>query len=271
MTFHNIKNTTVNMLNETSFFEFFKKEDIYCIYISGSLLEGFGNKESDIDVFIICKSIFDQKTIENYIAQNYLMDFQVRPDKFIITFRYNNWDFDMEVHNLKNITEFNNMIKNKNAHYMDKRYDFLHRLKYGLPIVNENNFFSLKEQVNYNLFNKLPSIHLEDYYAIKSKDIKGAFEEEAFSTSLFMALDLLENCLNAYLSLYGETNPSKKWLLKKINRFQTNSSNSSIDLKDIIRQSYSNIDFYDENNLKIKTIEVLKICQKLNDKIMEVK
>ncbi|MGZ7244287.1 hypothetical protein ACXWOQ_09350, partial [Streptococcus pyogenes] len=86
-------------------------------------------------------------------------------------------------------------------------------------------------------------------------DIQGAFEEGAYDTSLYMALSLLEVCISSYLSLFGETNPNTKWLVKKIHRLEkTNQLN--ISLSESMAISYNQIDFSDKQSLKAKTIIV---------------
>lgn len=123
--------------------------------------------------------------------------------------------------------------------------------------------------MDYQKFNILPAKVNSNFYSVRVTDIMGAYEEQNFDTSFKMSLSLLESCMTAYLALKGETNPSPKWLMKKIDRYSLCKDTKEIDIYEMLSQAYEGIEFGNFDVMKDKTIKTLKCCQLLNFKCEE--
>lgn len=258
-----IKKTIYNFFEKTNFYRYFDNDDSYTIYIAGSIMEGFGNEKSDVDIFVLYKSTDLKEKTQRYFEVNKGFNIFNKNNKVIITSAFENTDLDIEFYEIDYVKEFITQLDNSVANYNDERYDLFHRLKYGVPLINEKNFNSLQKSVNFEKFNKLPAQMTKDYYAVKTKDIQGAYQEEMYDTSYYMAMDLLENCVNVFLAIHGETNPNRKWMFKKINRYNKQYANK-LDLIGCMYSAYKNVNLLEKNSMKHKTLDVMKTCQKIN-------
>ncbi|QHW35911.1 hypothetical protein GZH82_00185 [Staphylococcus ursi] len=247
--------------------EFLNNENVSTVFISGSLLEGFGNENSDIDIFVILKNSHFLKEFINRVKKNELINIIERRNKTIITATYEERNFDIEILESGYITEYIQQVNVLNAYAADERYDLLHRMKYGKVIYNEENFYKIFESINQNKFRRIHTQTLNTYYAVKMHDIHGAFKEKEFVTGYFMGIDLLNLCIDAYLSIRGETNPSSKWRLKKINRYDMNKKHNDLDIKDFIYDVYKGLDLRNDLIMKKKLKNVITLCQKINTEI----
>lgn len=258
----NAKELSENLFLDFNIYEEFNKFNIHTVFVAGSIFENFGNSKSDIDVFIIVKK-FDDTVLENFVMKNSDFSLFKRKHKRMLTVTYKSVDYDIELHEKDSIYDYANLINIGKGTKDDSYYDFFHRLKFAQPLSGTEFFEELKSSIDYNKYNLIVPLSLQMYYSIRVTDIQGAFEEGAYDTSLYMALSLLEMCITSYLSLFGETNPNTKWLIKMIKRAESNSE-LNLRLSDSMKLAYKQIDFSDSSSLKEKTIVVLKECQKIN-------
>lgn len=112
------------------------------VYVSGSMVEGFGNPYSDLDLFVI------KKKIDSVEAQFQYEDFRIQ----IVTLGNNR--FDVEYHPYHKVEEKIRMAKtfdpadlNSLERLTVKRIDFLHRLRVSHPLYNETNWAGLVSQI----------------------------------------------------------------------------------------------------------------------------
>ncbi|EEO6565995.1 hypothetical protein G6H54_002184 [Listeria monocytogenes] len=238
-------------------------------FVAGSLVEGFGNEKSDVDVFIICQSLPVNQEVQKF--------FDIYPDSnvfynnknVVLTFTYENMDFDVEFHL---VSEVEKAIKRNNLKEIkssDAYVDFLHRLKWSFFLNGEENYKAIKESVNYDCFSDIPVRYLSMIYSIKTTDIMGAYREKDFKTAFFMSWFLLEYCIDAYLSLFGETNPNNKWRVKKIDRLEMQSEYRGINLSGIMENTFSNLELDNDLMLEKRTREVMRNCQIINNSIQK--
>lgn len=257
---------SLEVISKTDLYSYLPEDKIYTIYAAGSLLEGFGNSKSDIDLFVVANNIDVDYLCREYPRANQNMTCLKRANVSVFNINYLGTDLDIEVYEESYLSEYIRQLNEGIATSHDSRFDLFHRLKFAVPLFKDDNFWELKSKINYELFNFLPAKSLSLYYPVKSKDIQGAYEEKAYETSFYMALRLLEDCISAYLAMQGETNPNTKWLMKKINRYEKHTQ-SNLNIKAIHNMAYSNIDLNDPAALKMKTLNIMKECQKFNTQI----
>lgn len=259
-----VKKVSNELIENDEIQELMNFSQCQCVYVAGSIMEGFGNEKSDIDLFFIGKGLPTKSIIRKII--NLFKGYNVfySKEKIVITAKYKEIDFDLEFHMERDVLEYIDSINKKTAKKKDSFIDFIHRLKFAESIYNTPYFDSLYKKIDFNLYNDIFPRSISLFYAIKSTDVEGAYREKDYQTSFFMAWSLLEDCIDSYLALYGETNPNSKWRIKKINRFMKENT-QGIDLISIIQNTFTDFDINDENILKQKTIFILKKCQYINN------
>lgn len=258
---------TEEVLKKYKFFDNFEKCSIITAYASGSIFEGFGNENSDIDIFVIVDKLPEENMFEDFNEKNPNSMFFNKNNYIIITFRVEGLAFDVEFHTKKNIEDY---ITNVNENtkeirsYTNIEYDVLHRIKYGVSLYNRERFEAMRKGIKYNNFNSIIPNCYSDYTSGDLLDVKGAFYNKDYATAYYMSSNLLFQTINAYLALHGETNPKMKWIFKKIERYEKENIEKDIDLKLILDKNYKSIDIYNNDSLIRAIQDNLSSFQKLN-------
>lgn len=243
-----------------------KKEST--IFLSGSIFEGFGNKKSDIDVFIIYKSKMPKPS---YIPTEKKV-FHNDGDTNIFNFIYNDKRYDIEYWSysdvIKAINQANSGMKDNVFYYNIplKNYDFLHRMRYGESIVNKEIFTELKEKINIKKLMWLRSYKLSEHYSNLLEDIEGTFESQDFGSCSVMLSILLRISIQAFLSIHGETNPKEKWLYRMLLRFSEKHGRETLDKYKFFNKEISNMD---SNSFEATMESILNYTQKLNSEVQD--
>jgi len=195
------------------------------VYISGSLIEGYGNSSSDVDIFVIS----DVEPIGENI---------IKKDKFTIDIRFEGKrrvDFeywrpqyvDEIAQKLKKITPGKDFVAEKLSPVEEL---FIHRIKIGQVIQNKLDFEKLKNKFDLNLFSRYllqQSIHRIDG-AIE--DLVGLLDDGDLDTAIFRAVSIVGLSVDAWCFYRGRTNPLEKWRVKKLSEL-TNPSDSFVSKK----------------------------------------
>lgn len=194
------------------------------IYLTGSIMEGFGNKTSDIDGFIIFSPNLYKRSRNNFLQEQ---EISVKQGKvFIKSFNIQNIDYDFIFLSweqfIKAIDDFNKFDISRRDHALSiDRYtlDLLHRLKFAKSLINREQFEKIREKVQFEHLNAYMSIRGLGEYKDILEDLRGAFLSKDFGTAFFNARRLLDVSLTCFLATEGETNPSSKWLYRKLERY----------------------------------------------------
>ncbi|MBD3861252.1 hypothetical protein IEE86_16115 [Bacillus sp. 28A-2] len=243
-----------------------KSRENWIVYTAGSIMEGFGNENSDVDVYIIC----DLGAISNEFAGGYKEgEISIIEENTIV---YNtiigDTRYDFEYWDWKEVNKIVEKLNNFNFgtdQYKDRlsksEIDFIHRLKYGNPVINKNSFASFIKNIVFDNLGYIQVIVHSEQYDGYLEDIEGALLSNDFGTSYVISKLLLETSVTSFLSVHGETNPSRKWLYRKLERFQNNNNNEINLLK-----KYLTLDSYcfDERNIESHIETVIEFCQELN-------
>jgi len=205
----------LNYLNHINF-------DNSIVYLAGSLMEGFGNSTSDIDVYVICDEIPSVEQEEN-ITQSFLHSNQnlirnVIHENIRLDFEYWTWN------DFNNAVDLLNNLNFKTDEYIerisDDIYDLLHRIKYGKAILNLTKFEDIYNKINFdNLAHYRVTIESESYRGLL-EDLEGAYLSKDYGTAFFLSRIFLDKMMTSYLAAHGETNPNSKWLYRKALRYQ---------------------------------------------------
>lgn len=240
------------------------------VFLAGSILEGFGNATSDIDVYIICDNT-DNKVMnltnhngESIFPSEHCLTKNVTEDGVRYDFEYWNWgDFNLLISKLNNL-DF------KTSHYIDRlkseEYDLLHRLKWARPIHNEVLFDKIHTNIQFENLNFYRAVVQSEIYSGAVEDIQGACISGDFGSAFFMVRGLINIVMNGYLGIYGETNPNNKWIYRKLKKYEEGSSDKEL------MKLYLKLQTHPFHNDTVQEYirEAMQFCQKYNLKTQDL-
>lgn len=253
--------------HSSDFISRYDKTNILFSYISGSLIENYGNENSDVDIFIITKN--NEKVLFKYENPEMFLEFETHS---IHTTQIDGIRFDVEFYNIE---EFERIIKKNNAityengvlnpWLLENEYDMLHRFKVSIPLSNNDLYNQYISKINYDNFEKFNILRNLTEFGGLLDDLEGALKSNDYLTAYQMFNILFDNCIESYIASHNITNPKKKWIMKK--------------MKDLKFKEYTLIDLY----LGFKKIEIediknqtnnfvfyLNICQSLNEEVQRL-
>lgn len=179
------------------------------VYVSGSLVEGFGNPGSDIDVFVIG----DHGPVGELV---------IHKARFSITIHFlGKRRVDFESWSEAHVADLARRLSEVHLgqEFVAEKLDvveelFVHRIRIGLPLANPERFAALRRRFDFDLFRGYlvqQSIHRIDG-AIE--DLLGMLEADDRDTAIFRARDLVSLTCDAFCHQAGNTNPLPKWRLR---------------------------------------------------------
>lgn len=246
------------------------------IYVSGSLLEGFGNCKSDIDIYVIVRANemqqnFDAVTIEK---SKLVIDETGNIKMFAVSIDMAK-KYDIEFWNLEEVVKackkINDFVLDENIYVKaipNDYVDLIHRMKFGKALYKEGNFNEFISQINfYNLNLYLYKINYY-YYSSFLEDVEGAYLDKDFGTALFLAKDMSICIITSFLALMGETNPNVKWLYRKFLQFLNQNTVVSKEEKQSMFKEFYEIQgiTISSTELGTKITTILDYCQRVNSK-----
>jgi predicted nucleotidyltransferase len=200
------------------------------VYLAGSLMEGFGNSTSDIDVYVICDlipSIVPEESItQSFLQSDKNLVRNIIHEGIRLDFEYWTWE---EFNNAVNIL---NNLDFKTDQYIqrisDDDFDLLHRIKFGKPIVNKERFEKIYNEIIFeNLGYYCIAIGNEKYQGLL-EDLQGAYLSKDYGSAFFLSRLFIERMMTSYLASHGETNPNTKWLYRKALRYQETTGDTNL-------------------------------------------
>lgn len=236
------------------------------VYISGSLMEGFGNHTSDLDVYVICNEIpVDLSIKDDCSGESYLWEGKTLVRNLI----HEGVRFDFEYWTLK---DFNNAVRQlreldfkKNEHIdriSDMDFVLLHRLKYARPLLKMEEFLEFQATIPFENLGFYQGVILSERFTSFVEDIQGALLSEDLGSAFFMVRRLVELATVSYLAIHGETNPNLKWMYRKILRYQEQSG----DHKLLEKYMYFQTHLFEQSTVKEFIKKAMRFAQDLNSK-----
>lgn len=164
--------------------------------IYGSMVEGFSNKYSDLDICIVTKNTKETSFVT-------VRDIRVDIEK-------------LPLDQLKDM-----IIKAHDPHINPLALVWCHRIKTGIPVYDERGILEeLRKKINLRTIIR----NLVEFYSSRSmmllNDSSGAFESEDYETAFISARFAVEEAVMAYLSSHGIINPKKKWIYRYLLKVQ---------------------------------------------------
>lgn len=183
------------------------------VFLSGSIIEGFGNKGSDLDVYIISRE--NQNNIPRDVpfkefpfgTEYTFLGHEILISVMLIT----------ENNLIKLLSKVNTMLERKQVGSLDKKsIELYHRVYNGVAIKGMQNYQEYLGLLNIHIFSQSLHDNRTSYSENRQDDAIGALESGDIYTAFISARISLETAVEALLYLKGETNPSDKWLFRKL-------------------------------------------------------
>lgn len=191
-------------------------------YMAGSVIEGYGNEYSDIDLFILTNNRIEQLGFDDEVNIDSL---SYKSTNSVIL---NNKRFDIEVLNLDNfilkIDKINNFTFKRSNNVFNIMWfnyvDIIHKFITGVSIFGEKKHREVEKMIDKTKFYKVVSaMHLlkADGYM---EDVKGTYQINDSSTLYYVCHFMLHCLLKSYLAMRGYTNTNPKWIIHALSNFQ---------------------------------------------------
>ena len=181
------------------------------VFLSGSIVAGHANPWSDIDVFSITDraATADQQghATTNTVATHILEDRRV------------DWEFwrpatvDWIAQRLA-AHKFGSGESIAGASFIQIELIFMHRLRIGIPLVNEEGLRELQSKFDYDLLAAFLTEEAIRHLDAELEDLIGMRKGNDRDVGLWVARQVLDVSIEAYIHSTGVTDPVKKWMIK---------------------------------------------------------
>jgi hypothetical protein len=172
-------------------------------FLTGSLVEGFGNALSDLDILVIVSNESDYTVLPPENPINKRIDVEV----------IEHAEVDSAVSHLNSMD-----ISGKGfpGIMTEDELTVLHRLCIGIPFFNPEKARTIQESIDCTTLAKYITIYFQAHFRRMVEDAVGALQSEDFTTAFFNARTAFGYAVDTYLAFHGETNIRAKWRVKKL-------------------------------------------------------
>lgn len=214
-----------------------KPEPDDIVILSGTLVEGIGNKHSDIDAYVITKTL---PTTNKMGKHNYLGCHDGRVRQYYDYLENQGFGFDVEYYTPAEINEMiaevetlhalartsTKILRKKLAWSVE---DALHKFHIGECLTNSDAYARVFPS---GFWKKLSFVQYRNRIGgyPEFKDIMGSWGSGDFETSLFVTTPYLLDQAAALCHITGATNGKQKWILKNLHRLPAHLSKLGQDI-----------------------------------------
>ncbi|MBK5079929.1 MULTISPECIES: hypothetical protein [Streptococcus] len=250
------------------------------VFLAGSLIESainpefkdMGNKESDIDVFII------KRDFSNLIVDEKKSYF--KNGKITIFRRYAGMDFDIEIYSqeaidnliksIENISidesqRIRNSFKLPNSWSIRDVKSIVNRMKNSIAIQNVDSFIHICNQIDIEKFLSYQRVLLVNEIDNILPDIWGNLTETIFEVSLFVTRNMFIKFMELFLVNEGETVDREKWVVYKALVLSKKSENY-VELS----RCFEKLFLSDVTKFSVAKETIIESVNYVNDKIIEM-
>lgn len=237
------------------------------LFISGSLIEGIGNENSDLDIFILTDSEFQVVSKDSYTSEFQINSFYV----------INDIQCDVEIWKLSILEELITQINEIDFNNLDQRtfnqinvneipfmtlMSLLHRVLVGIPLNNAEKLKSYIDKLNWENYYILLQRMYVNLIDNSFDDIIGNFKSGEYPTALLLAR---QNLIKAVIVLLLSKNVSidrEKWALIKFEELVTADNELSIIYKKTINLLFEKA-LLNEESIKENIEDIISLINKI--------
>lgn len=190
--------------------------EVVTAWVSGSLVEGLGNKSSDIDIFVLVNDLSETLPATRRDA-----------DHFTLAFISDDVRYDVEYwpeHRVRFLADRLASVRLDDPEFNSNHYlsywesEFIHRLAIGLPLIHENAFTRTRELFDIRAF----SIYLFENclrrFDDAFDDTVGMLADDQLPNAALRAREVVGHATDALLYATGITNDKTKFRSAKLHR-----------------------------------------------------
>ena len=195
------------------------------VYLSGSLVAGHANPWSDIDLFAVTDR-GPTAEIQGHATTNSTASHILRGRR--VDYEY--WrpaSVEWMARRLK-AHELNSGRSIAGASFIQIEEIFMHRLRVGIPMLNPEGFAELQATFD---FDHLAAFQAEEairHLDAELEDLIGMIKGGDRDTALWVARQVLDVSVEAYIHSRGITDPVKKWTIKHLEALRHDPRRESI-------------------------------------------
>jgi hypothetical protein len=192
-----------------------KHSETAASFISGSLVEGYGNSQSDIDLFLLSELTAGTLTessmmVNQGIGIDIEWDDQVRVDT-------EHWSLDDAVTAVKKIAALD---FSHGEHYFaqvrDIELQFLHRILVGVPVTGAETVLDIRDRIDQRRLSLINATRFLSQWNSLTSDAVGATEDGQWGTAMLQSRASLGAAMDALMAARGSTNNKLKWRFVKM-------------------------------------------------------
>lgn len=183
------------------------------LYLSGSIVAGHANPWSDIDLFAITdraptsqnQGQATTNAVATHILRGRRVDYEFwRPASVEWIARR------LMAHELGSGKSI------PGASFLEIEEIFMHRLRIGIPLVNPEGFAELREMFDFELLAGFQTEEAIRHLDAELEDLVGMRKGGDRDTALWVARQVVDVTVEAYIHSRGITDPVKKWKIKHL-------------------------------------------------------
>jgi nucleotidyltransferase-like protein len=183
------------------------------VYLSGSIVAGHANPWSDIDVFAITDRAPTSET-QGHATTN-------ATASHIISGRRVDYEFwrPASVEWLSRRLRAHELGSGKpiaGASFIQIEEIFMHRLRIGIPLLHPEGFAALQEMFDFGLLAAFQAEEAIRHLDAELEDLIGMRKGGDRDTALWVARQVVDVSVEAYIHSRGVTDPVKKWKIKHL-------------------------------------------------------
>jgi hypothetical protein len=187
-----------------------KVNQIDIVFISGSLVEGIGNRKSDIDIFSISDCLEKELQILFIPRSECQIDFEKIPLKSI----------DLLINKLSCFPADQERDLSSSLELSVSELNLLHRISIGKSINQAEALANIQRQIDKKSLSRILFDRAIGQTANLLTDIQGLLIENDYENALLLAQQIAGLTVDAILAAQGNTNNNSKWRFRLLRRLE---------------------------------------------------
>ncbi|MFF4806038.1 nucleotidyltransferase domain-containing protein [Streptomyces sp. NPDC001351] len=187
-------------------------------FVGGSLVEGFGNATSDVDLLVLV----DEDVAPESLPLDRSNDFVIFGDHRIWVSEIRGQRLDIEFRRIEDFEQVKRRLVDPSAPKDFNRgwLEFFHHLRIGIPVVRPEEFEGARDGFPWPVLGRVLVEHFEYDANSSLDDAAGAITAQDTGTALLASRATLGAAVEALLASVGSTNPRVKWRFRKLRQFR---------------------------------------------------
>lgn len=193
--------------------------DVAAAFLGGSLVEGYGNSTSDIDLLVLVSGNSSSVELELQDREHLL----VVDDSAVLVSWVGNTRVDVEIRGIDDFTVRVDLLKTDDAslflrpEFSQGWLEFLNDLKIGIAVGGVDfGLESVRKNLDWGQLSTLLARKYEYFANASIDDVVGAIDASDGGAAELSSRAALEFGIDSWLARRGETNPKPKWRFAKL-------------------------------------------------------